>query len=230
MISFWAKDESGFSLVELSMALLIMGVIIGGVLKGQDLLESARLKSLTSQVNEYRVALTLFQDRYDALPGDYAQASDYIDASLSNGKGNGFIEGSGLAASGAGHEALSFWAHLAAANLMSSSKISPGKKARFGHGAPKAKIGGGFTVQYNTFKEGYHWFVLGEESGASGQGAGLTPLQAMTIDQKGDSGQPLDGKIRAKDGVNVTAGSCVTAQGAYNAKNKNKACVLYFQF
>ena len=208
-----------------------MGIIIGGILKGQDLLESARLKSVISQVNEYRVATNIFQDRYGALPGDYAQASHYIDASLSNGNGDGHITGPGLTSSGSGHETLSFWAHLAAAKLISSpGKISSRKAAQFGHGAPKSKIGGGFTVQYNTFGEGHHWFVLGEKQGASGQGAGLTPLQAMSLDQKGDNGQPGEGKIRAKDGIDVPPGSCVTAQGTYNGKHKNNACVLYFQF
>lgn len=180
------KDDSGFSLVEISIALLIMGIIIGGILKGQDLLESARLKSLTTQVNEYRVAVTLFQDRYGALPGDYAHASSYIEGTLKDGNGDGRIEGSGLASSGAGHEAFSFWAHLSAAELITASGGRGREKgAHSGYGAPKAKIGGIFTVQYNVFGEGHHWFVLGEAVGNSGQGAGLTPLQAMSLDQKG---------------------------------------------
>tara|TARA_A100000171_G_scaffold52947_2_gene74497 strand:- start:1439 stop:2251 length:813 start_codon:yes stop_codon:yes gene_type:complete len=221
------SDEAGFSLVELSIALLIMGLIIGGILKGQDLLESARLKSVLTQANSYKMAVTLFEDRYNALPGDYDRASDYIHSSLQNGNGNGVIEGPGLASGGRGQEALSFWSHLAAANLISSPGKPPSSgQAHFGQGAPKAKIGGGFTVQHNVFGEGHHWFVLGEAQGTSG----LTPLQAMSLDEKADSGLPKEGKIRARDGKNVPKGSCVTAQGKYNGHYKDKACVLYFQF
>lgn len=222
------KKEEGFSLVEISIALLIIGILVAGILKGQDLLENARLKSLVSQVNEYRIATNVFQDRYGALPGDYAKASQYIDPSLSNGNDNGKIEGQGLAV---GQEAFSFWAHLAKANLISTPDTpSSGSAGSFNQGAPKAKIGGGFTIQYNPFGEGHHWFVLGEKRGSSGQGAGLTPLQAMSLDQRSDNGHPRQGKIRAKDGQDVAPGSCVTSLGTYNVKNTNKACVLYFQF
>lgn len=222
------KKDEGFSLVEISIALLIIGIIVAGILKGQDLLENARLKSLLSQVNEYRIATNVFQDQYGALPGDYSKASQYIDTSLANGNDNGTIEGAGLAV---GQEAFSFWAHLAKANLISSAGTSSsGSAGSFDQGAPKAKIGGGFTIQYNAFGEGHHWFVLGEKKGTSGQGAGLTPLQAMSLDQRSDNGQPKHGKIRAKDGQDVPSGSCVTPQGTYNGKNKSKACVMYFQF
>lgn len=227
------KEEAGFSLVELSMALLVIGLIVGGILKGQDLLESARLRSVRSQVDGYRLAVRLFLDRYGALPGDYAEAAEHIDTSLHNGKGNEKIEGQGLEQTGPGHEALSFWAHLAAAGLIASpGKVSSasGGMGQFGQGAPKAKIGGGFTVRYNVFGEGHHWFVLGEAHGSSGEGAGLTPLQAMSIDQQGDSGRPREGRIRAREGKNVATGSCVTAQGTYNSTRKGKACVMYFQF
>lgn len=224
----FVKEDHGFSLVEVSIALLIIGILVAGILKGQDLLESARLKSLVSQVNEYRMATYAFQDRYGALPGDYDQASEYIKATLQNGDHDGVIGGKGLEV---GREAFSFWSHLQEAHLISSAgKASSRSKGSFGHGAPKAKIGGGFTVQYNAFGEGQHWFVLGEAVGKDGLGAGLTPLQAMSVDQQSDNGLPQQGKIRAKDGVNSQRGGCITAGGTYNTKNHQKACVLYFQF
>ena len=74
--------QEGFSLVELSIALLIIGLIVGGVLKGQELLESARLKSALSQVNEFRLATGVFMDKYNALPGDFDHASEYIAPTL----------------------------------------------------------------------------------------------------------------------------------------------------
>jgi prepilin-type N-terminal cleavage/methylation domain-containing protein len=221
--------DAGFSLVELAIVLLVIGLIIGGVLKGQELLESARLKSLLTQVNEYRVASSIFQERYGALPGDYSKAREHIRADLLNGNGDGIIEGPGLSSHGTGHEALSFWTHLAAAGLIAAPGEPPqGGLATFGHGAPTTRMGGGFTVRYGIGGSARHWFSVGTENGAEGNGALLTPLQAMSLDQKIDSGNPLNGQFRAMDGAGVPRNSCVTSRGLYNTQTTTPACVVYF--
>ena len=104
------KTLQAFSLVELAIALVIIGLLIGAVLKGQELLASARLKTVITQLNQYRLATNTFMDRYGALPGDYDKASSYIKEGLKNGNNNGVIEGLGLSAGGGGfnHEATSF--------------------------------------------------------------------------------------------------------------------------
>ncbi|MCP4922669.1 MAG: prepilin-type N-terminal cleavage/methylation domain-containing protein [bacterium] len=224
-------DESGFSLVELAVVLVIIGLIVGGVLKGQELIESARLKAVLSQVNEFRVAAGTFLDRYGDLPGDYEQASRYIDEGLRDGNGDGMISGSGLEVSdGEEHESLSFWAHLTGAHLMPSPGKAPDNgNATFGKGAPKARIGGGFTIVHNPHPSmPGHWFVLGSENGASGDGALLTPLQAMGLNRQADDGNPTTGRIRSRDGEGAEPQSCVDAEGRY-ATGDQKACVLYFQ-
>lgn len=72
-------SQAGFSLIELAIALIIMGFLIGGVLKGRELIESARLKRIVSQLTEYQLATRTFIDRYDALPGDFEKASTLLD-------------------------------------------------------------------------------------------------------------------------------------------------------
>src|SRR5436190_6660545 len=104
------KKQAGFSLIESAIVLVIMGFLIGGILKGKELIESARLKRVISQLNEYRLATSAFIDKYDALPGDFNKASTLIKQGLQDGNGNGIVEGEGLAA---GSEALHFWSHLA---------------------------------------------------------------------------------------------------------------------
>ena len=135
------SKDAGFSLVELAIVLVVLGLLIGGVLKGVELVESARLKSILTQVNEFRIAVSTFIDRYDALPGDYHEASQYIKGTLKDGNNSGFIEGPGLARDS---EACAFWMHLAEAQLIPlPGKIPAQGNARFGHGVPSAKLGGG---------------------------------------------------------------------------------------
>jgi prepilin-type N-terminal cleavage/methylation domain-containing protein len=221
------KKQEGFSLIESAIVLVIMGFLIGGILKGKDLIESARLKRVIAQLNEYRLGTSAFLDRYDALPGDFSKASTLIDQRLQNGNGNGLIDGAGLAS---GSEALNFWTHLSAAGLIGS----PGPQqtetiGEFGKGAPEASIGGGFTVENNPQGLGGLWFILGEKVGDHGDGGLLTPAQAQSIDKKLDNGQATSGKVRAMDGSDTSSHACVLEDGSYNIENHAPVCILLFQ-
>lgn len=221
------NPQAGFSIIELAVVLLIMGLLIGGILKGRELIESARLKRIISQINEYRVAVNAFIDKYDALPGDFNKASTLIKAGLRDGNSNGVIEGAGLAA---GSEALNFWAHLAEAGLMATPGLASEQNAgEFGKGAPESPIGGGFTIENNPKDLGGLWLILGKKRGDHGDGGLLTPAQAMGLDKKVDNGYPSSGRVRAFEGSDAAANSCVTEAGAYNLANKGPTCVLYIQ-
>lgn len=65
--------RKGFSLVELSIVLVILGLLVGGVLAGKDLIRSAAVKSQISQFSEVAIAARAFKDKYFALPGDLAE-------------------------------------------------------------------------------------------------------------------------------------------------------------
>jgi prepilin-type N-terminal cleavage/methylation domain-containing protein len=221
------KRQEGFSLIESAIVLVIMGFLIGGVLKGKDLIESARLKRVISQLNEYRLATSAFLDKYDALPGDFNRASTLIREGLQNGNGNGIVDGGGLVA---GSEALNFWAHLAGAGFIGN----PGPENEqgvgdFGKGAPESSIGGGFTVENNPHGLRGLWFILGKKVGDHGDGGLLTPSQAQAIDKKLDNGHPNSGKVRAMDGSDAPSHACVVEDGLYNIENHEPVCILLFQ-
>lgn len=222
------KTQAGFSLIELAVVLIIMGLLIGGILKGRELIESARLKRAVSQLNEYRLAATTFIDKYDALPGDFNKASTLIHPSLRNGNGNAIVDGAGLAS---GSEALAFWSHLAGAGLIGSpGPLTAQHQGDFGAGAPESSLGGGFTVETNPHGLSGLWFIMGKKNGDHGDGALLTPAQAMSLDKKMDNGYPTSGKVRAFDGSDASPHACVTERGTYNVENQEAACALFFQF
>ena len=68
----------GFTLIEIAIVLVIIGLLLGGVLKGQELITGARVRNLISQQDGIKAAFFGFQDRFRALPGDYAAATTNI--------------------------------------------------------------------------------------------------------------------------------------------------------
>ena len=120
--------EQGFTLVELAIVLVIIGLIIGGILKGQELIASARMKSTLTDVDAIRAASATFQDKYGGLPGDYFEGQAQLgtpngitwtapacDGANQRCDGDGLIEGNGIT-----NETLLFWQHLALGNLISA--------------------------------------------------------------------------------------------------------------
>ncbi len=165
-------------------------------------------------------------DRFGGLPGDYHHAREYIDSSLQNGNGNGIIEGAGLTV---GSEAQQYWAHLSKANLISFAVKDDEKQGGFGVSAPASRLGGGYTVAHHPMDDmPGHWYLLGEANKGQGDGALLTPAQALSLDQQVDTGAPTSGRVRSFTGSGAK-GECAV-NGLYNLQYSGRACVMYFQF
>lgn len=86
------NKQTGFTLIELAIVLVIIGLLLGGVLRGQELINSARVKNLTRDFQNIQVFTYGYQDRFHALPGDDAAAITHAGAAA-NGDGDGLIEG-----------------------------------------------------------------------------------------------------------------------------------------
>jgi prepilin-type N-terminal cleavage/methylation domain-containing protein len=121
----YRKKQSGFTLIEIAIVLVIIGLLLGGVLKGQQLITSARVRNLISTQDGYKAAFYGFQDRYRALPGDYSQAHQVIAGVTKDGNGNGFIESAATTcptgANCAADENNLVWDHLSHSGFITGS-------------------------------------------------------------------------------------------------------------
>ncbi|HKA39151.1 MAG TPA: prepilin-type N-terminal cleavage/methylation domain-containing protein [Burkholderiales bacterium] len=115
------RRQTGFTLIEIAIVLVIIGLLLGGVLKGQELITSARVRNIISQQDGIKAAYFGFLDRFRALPGDYSQASTNIAnvAAGANGNGNGQIRT--IAAGDAIDEHIAAWDHLSKSGFINGS-------------------------------------------------------------------------------------------------------------
>jgi len=102
------RNQSGFTLIEIAIVLVIIGLLLGGILKGQELINSAKVKNLATDFKNIPVYIYGYQDKYKALPGDDKAATTHV-AATTNGDGSGIINGVWNAATG---ESFNFWQHV----------------------------------------------------------------------------------------------------------------------
>ena len=86
----YKNKNRGVTLVEIAIVLVIIGLLLGGVLKGQELINNAKVRSIADRQNSLKVAWFSFIDRFQALPGDYVRAVASIPGSA-NGNGDAVI-------------------------------------------------------------------------------------------------------------------------------------------
>ncbi len=163
-------QRAGFSLIELSIVLVILGLLAGGVLSGQSLIRAAELRSVSQDISRFNTAIYSFRDKYMALPGDMANAQtfwpggtlcapgDKAGTGVCNGDGNGQIMPSSASVAGdVPDEIFQFWLHLAKAGLIEGSytgragpsSTASGRGAVPGSNAPRGRIANtGYSVEY----------------------------------------------------------------------------------
>jgi prepilin-type N-terminal cleavage/methylation domain-containing protein len=107
------RTQSGFTLIEMAIVLVIIGLLLGGVLKGQELINSAKVKNLATDFKNVPIYIYGYQDKYKALPGDDINAITHLPViagvTVTPGNGNGILEGAWNAATG---ESYQFWQQI----------------------------------------------------------------------------------------------------------------------
>lgn len=123
--------RTGFTLVELAVALVIIAVLFAAVLQGRALIDNAEYKTFKRSLADYAEAFQIFHERYGALPGDFNDADIAFD-DQDPGDGNGIIGGNGCES--AGEESCLAWRHLRAASLVQGDPGVEGDGANPEHG------------------------------------------------------------------------------------------------
>ena len=126
-----ASHRSGFTLIELSIVLVVIGLLVGGVLVGRDLIKAAEIRATVGQIEKYNAAVNTFRTKYSGIPGDLTSrlATQFgmmaRSGAVGHGDGNGMIEhcfsDEGLGMFRLGCEGTLFWKDLSFANLIDGS-------------------------------------------------------------------------------------------------------------
>lgn len=139
--------QSGFTLVELAIVLVIVGLLIGGILKGQELINSGKVKGLAADLRNIPVAYNGYQDKYRALPGDDKDVASHTGLAEGTGtnqvtKGNGDgVLGGVWDDTGTSAESVLFWQHVRAAGLFPGTTMIAADKTYWPNNALGERIG-----------------------------------------------------------------------------------------
>jgi len=189
------QRSRGFTLIELAIVLVIVGLLLGGLFKGEELIRGARVRNLIAQEEEIRTAFFGFVDRYHALPGDDATADSTISCGLApclDGDGNGRIEApnaSGL------HEDILIWSHLSAAGFLNDryTMADAGVSMASDANSPRSPYGVHLQLSLDT-----DWGAPGNTANRLNlKSGGQIPADVLAeIDGKVDDGRPYSGSFQ----------------------------------
>jgi len=240
------EAQKGFTLIELSIVIVIIGLIVAGVVGGQALVEQARIRQQIADLQKYEVAVNTFKLEYNAIPGDFSDANAYW--GVAGGDGNGRISGYVATMFNPALEGLKFFHHLSLAGLSPENyngtwelgvgypklKIAPSKGLLAGGGIEGCCAGGHqLSTQSSSRRRKLALYLHVSRPEQAGGGYDdmvgvLTPKVAFNIDQKMDDGIARTGIFESYRPLpnGASPGNCLDAvEGDYNLTDNRTGCM-----
>lgn len=217
------KNESGFTLIEIAIVLVIIGLLLGGVLQGQQLIENSRVKAATNDFNGIAAAVFSYQDRYGRLPGDdpgaiTARGASWALAAAPATAGNGVIEAAAATAFTATGEIAPFFSHLRSAGFIAGDpSITTGAQS-----LPQNSFGGLTTIATDSVLTGGTPAVgLNGLKVCMGTVGGSA---AIALDTQLDDGSPDSGRFRSSLSATPNLPPAAAAATAYSEDSSYTVC------
>ncbi len=209
------NKQGGFTLIEIAIVLVIIGLLLGGVLKGQELINTARVRALNNTVDGITAAWFSFQDRYRAFPGDYTQATVNLPGITvdpdGNGNGNGQVD--------TDPERNNVWVHLEAAGYITGGyndetlSVAPDYSCGVAQ-CPDNGFGSGMSLSHGELRQAQ----TGTNAHELITGQGIPVEVLAELDRKVDDGQAGSGAMQL--GIDA-AGWTGTAEACQNTDDDN---------
>jgi prepilin-type N-terminal cleavage/methylation domain-containing protein len=211
--------QAGFTLVEIAIVLVIIGLLLGGVLKGQEMIENAKVKSAVADMRGITAAHNSYVDRFRRLPGDdgpvgtlQARAGAWANITVA-GDNDGVLEITPAQTFTGGGEGAAYWQHLRASGFIAGDPALAGAAA-----IGRNPFNGSMGVANNT-------------TGVTGMAQGLSTCLgqvpgklARQMDTQLDDGNPGTGSIRATQGVAGANTVPAVAAAAYSDAQQYTVC------
>lgn len=227
------KSVKAFTLVELSIVIVIIGLIIAGLTAGQSLVKASKTRKLLQDVANYKTAINTFKIQYDAVPGDMVNASQYFSACIDDMSNGNTCNGNNNKLITPINESYRFWQHLALSGLINGSytgTFTVTDNVTEGVNSPVTPFQGfnlwpkNNTSQYGrpaAAKNNFHYRGV-----FNGGGGAFTATEAYNIDLKIDDGLADRGWVAAEDTPCVTAAYNVAR--SYNLSQATAKCRMFF--
>jgi prepilin-type N-terminal cleavage/methylation domain-containing protein len=204
------NKQTGFTLIELAIVLVIIGLLLGGVLRGQELINSAKVKNMANDFKNTQVYIYGYQDKYKALPGDDKNVNAHnggTPATPAGSLGNGLIDGTwDSESSPAASEAELFWQHVRLAGF------APGPTAVGDPNYYPKNADGGLIGVQSVANAGIPILPTPLTGAYVVCSKGILGKFVLQLDNTLDDGEPSTGSMRAY--LSTTTGPWVVNTGA----------------